>query len=142
MQNFMYQQIRKGAFPKNVNVMKYAMEVEAGLEEGSVKFLLPDESYLVGEVECAMHGHLGPNGTFGSPANLAKIGKKATTAHTHSTGIYHGLYVAGTTSRDTREWDYTTGPSSWSWSHVAQYPNGQRAIVTMKIVDGVAKWRA
>ena len=89
-----------------------------------------------------MHGHLGPDGAFGSPSNLAKIGKKATTAHTHATGIYHGLYVAGTSSKLTEGWDYTMGPSSWSWSHVVQYKNGQRAVVTMKIVNGEAKWKA
>lgn len=139
MQSFMLSEIRRTMRPpKDVNLMKYAFEVEAGLNPGAVKFLLPDESFQVGEVECGMHGHLGPNGSFGSPSNLAKIGKKATTAHTHSAGIYHGLYVAGTSSKLTPDWDYTTGPSSWSWSHVVLYPNGQRAIVTMK--NG--KWHA
>ena len=143
MQNFMYQQIRKNmCAPKNINLMQYTFETEAGLKAGAVRFLLPDESYTVGEVECGQHGHLGPNGSFGSPSNLSKIGKKATTAHTHSCGIYHGLYVAGTSSKLTKDWDYTMGPSSWGWSHVIQYKNGQRTIVTMKIVDGVAKWRA
>ena len=140
MQNFMYAEIRKNTTaPKNVNIMRYAMEKEAGLKSGAVRFLLPDESFEVKEVECGMHGHLGPNGAFGSPSNLSKIGKKATTAHTHSAGIYHGLYVAGTSSRLTEGWDYTMGPSSWSWSHVVQYKNGQRSIITMN-KDG--KWRA
>ena len=138
MQNFMYKEVRTGKSPKNVNLMRYAMETEAGLAAGAVKFLLPDESLVVNEVELAMHGHLGPNGGFGNPATLAKIGKKATTAHTHSAGIYHGLYVAGTSSKLTKDWDYTMGPSSWSWSHVVQYPNGQRTIVSMK--NG--KWKA
>jgi hypothetical protein len=142
MQDFMYSQLDKGVLAKNVNLTKFVLEREAGLKEGAIKFLLPDEPYQVEEVECGMHGHLGPNGAFGSPSNLAKIGKKASTAHTHSCGIYHGLYVAGTSSKLTTEWDYTSGPTSWSHSHVVQYPNGQRAIVTMKIVDGVAKWRA
>lgn len=138
LQNFMYAEIRAGKLPKNVNLTRYAMEKVAGLKEGAIKFLLPDESCQIGEVECGMHGHLGPNGGFGNPSNLAKIGKKATTAHTHSCGIYHGLYVAGTSSKLTLDWDYTVGPSSWSHSHVVLYPNGQRAIVTMK--NG--KWRA
>ena len=139
MQNFMYAEIRKNTTaPKNVNLMRYLFEKEAGLKTGAVKFLLPDESFTVGEVELGMHGHLGGNGAFGSPQNLAKIGKKATTAHTHSTGIYHGLFVAGTSSKLTKDWNYTQGPSSWSWSHVLQYANGQRAVVTMK--NG--KWRA
>lgn len=138
LQTYMYDEIRKGKLPKNVNLTRYAMEDVAGLKDGAIQFLLPDESFTVGEVECGMHGHLGPNGGLGSPSNLAKIGKKATTAHTHSCGIYHGLYVAGTSSKLTLDWDYTCGPSSWSHSHVVLYPNGQRAIVTMK--NG--KWRA
>jgi hypothetical protein len=138
LQKFMYEQLRTGKQPKNVNLTKFAMENEAGLESGAVRFLLPDESFAIGEVECGMHGHLGPNGAFGSPANLSKIGKKATTAHTHSCGIYHGLYVAGTSSKLTEAWDYTMGPSSWSHSHVILYPDGQRTIVTVK--NG--KWRA
>lgn len=139
MQTFMYEQIRSTlCAPKNVNLMQYAMEEEAGLKPGAVRFLLPDESFTVGEVELGQHGHLGPNGAFGSPSNLAKIGKKATTAHTHSCGIYHGLFVAGTSSKLTKDWTYTMGPSSWSWSHVVQYANGQRSIITLK--NG--KWRA
>lgn len=138
MQRFMYSEVRAGKIPKNVNLMQYAMEEKAGLKSGAIKFLLPDDSLVVDEIELAMHGHLGPNGAFGNPATLSKIGKKATTAHTHSAGIYHGLFVAGTSSKLTKGWDYTMGPSSWSWSHVLQYPNGQRAIVTMK--NG--KWRA
>jgi hypothetical protein len=108
------------------------------MKHGAVKFLLPDESFEVKEVECGCHGHLGPNGAFGSPSNLSKIGKKATTAHTHSCGIFHGLYVAGTSTKLTKDWTYTSGPSSWSHSHVALYPNGQRTIITVK--NG--KWRA
>jgi len=142
LQLFMYEQIRSGKLPKNVNIMQRVMETEAGMKPGSMKFLLPDESFVVKEVECGQHGHLGPNGNFGNPANLSKIGKKMTTAHTHSAGIYHGLFVAGTSSRLTEGWDYTSGPSSWGWSHVVQYSNGQRSIVTMRMVDGVAKWRA
>lgn len=138
MQSFMYEELRTGKLAKNVNLVRFAMENEAGMKAGAVKFLLPDESFAVGEVECGMHGHLGPNGAFGSPSNLAKIGKKATTAHTHSAGIYHGLYVAGTSSKLTLDWDYTAGPTSWSHSHVVLYPNGQRAVVTMK--NG--KWHA
>lgn len=138
LQTFMYEELRAGKMAKNVNLVKFAMENEAGLKPGEIKFLLPDEAFTVKEVECGMHGHLGPNGAFGSPSNLSKIGKKATTAHTHSAGIYHGLYVAGTSSKLTTGWDYTAGPSSWSHSHVVLYGNGQRTIITMK--DG--KWRA
>lgn len=139
MQNFAYSEIRKGSLPKNVNFAKFAFVNEAGMAPNAVKFLLPDESFVVNEVELGCHGHLGPNGSFGSPSNLSKIGRKATTAHTHSCGIFHGLYVAGTSSKLTKDWTYTSGPSSWSWSHVVQYENGQRAIISMS-EDG--KWCA
>lgn len=143
MQKFMFSEIKSGKMPKNVNLMQYAMERKAGLKPGAVTFLLPDESYALNEVELGLHGHLGANGAFGNPNNLSKIGKKATTAHTHSACIIHGLYVAGTSSKLTKDWNYTQGPSSWSWSHVVQYSNGQRSIVSMKIAkDGKAKWRA
>ena len=139
MQAFMYNELRAGKLSKNVNLTEYAFVQEAGLKKGAVQFLLPDESSIVGDVECGLHGHLGPNGSFGSPSNLAKIGKKATTAHTHSAGIYHGLFVAGTSSKLTSDWDYTAGPSSWGWSHVVQYGNGQRAVISMT-PDG--RWKA
>jgi hypothetical protein len=138
LQRFMYSEIRQGKLPKNVNLSDRAFVTEIGLAPGAIKFLLPDESYMVGEVECGMHGNHGPNGRFGSPDNLSKIGVKATTAHTHSCGIYHGLYVAGTSTKLTPEWTYTVGPSAWSHAHVVQYENGQRAIVAVK--NG--KWRA
>lgn len=138
MQKYMYSEIKSGKLPKNVNLMQYAMEQKSGLKPGAVKFLLPDESFVVNEIELGLHGHLGPNGSFGNPSTLSKIGKKATTAHTHSAGIYHGLYVAGTSSKLTKDWTYTQGPSSWSHTHVVQYPNGQRTLVTLK--NG--KWRA
>ena len=138
LQEFMYSEIRKGKLPKDVNLVERAMVTEAGLPKGAVQFLIPDESYEVGEVELGMHGHLGANGANGSPNGLSKIGVKATTMHTHTAGIYHGLYVGGTSTVLTKEWGYTTGPSAWSHSHVLQYDNGQRAIVTEK--NG--KWRA
>jgi hypothetical protein len=137
LQAFMYREIRAGKMPKDVNITERLFVTESGLENNAIKFLLPDESFLVcKEIECGMHGHLGPNGAFGAPGNLSKLGKKATTAHTHSAGIYHGLYVAGTTSQ--LRWNYNIGPSSWSHAHVVCYPNGQRAIVTLRN----NKWRA
>lgn len=138
LQLFMYSELRKGKMTKNVNLTEYALVHEAGLKQNAVKFLLPDESFIVKEVECGMHGHYGANGAFGSPSGFNKIGVKATTAHTHVAGIYHGLYVAGTSTKLTKEWGYTVGPSAWTHSHVVEYPNGQRTIVTVKS----GKWHA
>jgi hypothetical protein len=142
LQKWFFDELIAGKMAKNVNLMEQAFVTETGLEKGSVKFLLPDETSLVGDVAYDMHGHRGPNGAEGAPGNLSKIGRKATTMHTHVAGIYHGLFVGGTSSELTQGWDYTSGPSAWSHSHVAQYANGQRTVITMKIVDGVAKWCA
>jgi hypothetical protein len=102
-----------------------------------VRFLREDESHVIcGDIECGMHGHLGPNGGKGSPQALARMGRRANTGHTHSAAIFEGLYVAGTSSK--LRLGYTAGPGSWSHSHVITYPNGKRAIVTMYS----GKWRA
>jgi hypothetical protein len=110
---------------------------EVGLK-ANMKFLVADESYMIcnKKIECGMHGHLGPNGRFGSPENLCKMGRKSNTAHTHSAGIYNGTYVAGTST--SLRWTYNRGPSSWNHSHIVTYPNGKRAIIT--IYNG--EWRA
>ncbi len=138
LQSFMYSEMRAGKLPKNVNLMQYVFENEAGMKAGAAKFLLPDEPFTVCEVECGMHGHLGANGTYGAPGNLNKIGTKATTGHTHVAGIYHGLYVAGTSTKLTEDWSYTIGPSAWTHSHVVLYPNGQRSVITVR----AGKWHA
>jgi hypothetical protein len=138
LQKFMYDEMRAGKLPKNVNLMERAFVKETGLAQGAVRFLLPDESFIVKEIECGQHGHRGPNGQFGNPQNLSKVGTKMTTGHTHVASIVHGLYVAGTSTKLTKDWGYTAGPSAWTHSHVVLYENGQRTVITLK--DG--KWRA
>lgn len=108
-----------------------------------VLFLGLDDSYVIctdddgmGGIECGMHGHIGPNGSRGSPIGLSKMGRKANTAHTHSATIMDGLYVAGTFTR--LSLDYNKGPSSWSHSFIVTYPNGKRTVVTIQ--NG--QWRA
>jgi hypothetical protein len=150
LQSYLYSQIRNGVtdeesrartakprFVRDVNVLEYALK-EVGGFKAPFYFLMADESCLTcnRKIENGQHGHLGPNGKFGSPMELSKMGRKANTAHTHSAGIYNGLYVAGTSSK--LRWEYTKGPSAWTNTHVITYPNGKRTLVT--IYDG--KWRA
>lgn len=92
-----------------------------------------DDSWILcseegGGIECSMHGDQGPNGSRGTPLGLAKMGRRANTGHTHSTCIIDGLYVAGTMSLLSQDWN--KGPSSWSHSHIVTYPNGKRTIIT------------
>jgi hypothetical protein len=105
-----------------------------------VLFLGPDDPFVLcddgsGGIEHGMHGHLGPNGSRGSPIGLSKIGRRANTGHTHTCMIIDGLYVAGTFTK--LRLDYTKGPSSWTHSFIVTYPNGKRTIAT--IYNG--KWR-
>ena len=118
------------------HLLEWAMQ-RYGISK-EVRFLRTDETYTIcnGKIECGMHGHLGPNGQRGTPQNLSRIGKRANTGHTHTAGIFSGLYVAGTSTK--LSWGYNVGPSSWSHSHIITYPNGKRSIVTLW--DG--KWKA
>ena len=137
LQAFVYGEIRSGKMVRDVNVIDFAFRL-AGLKDKRIKFLLADESFKIcsDKIEAGMHGHLGPSGSRGTPQNLNAIGRRANTAHTHSCGVFNGLYVAGTSSK--LRWEYNLGPTSWSWSHIVSYPNGQRAIVTM----WSNRWRA
>ncbi len=102
----------------------------------NVKFLREDDSFMIGEIEYGLHGHIGPNGSRGAPNNLKEVGRKLNTGHTHSTGIVNGVYTAGVSAR--LQLGYNKGPSSWSHSHIVTYPNNKRAIITIKH----GKWRA
>lgn len=103
-----------------------------------VRFLRQDESFTIcnGEIECGMHGHLGPNSSRGTPASLARLGAKANTGHTHSAEIFEGMYVAGL-SADLNP-HYASGPHSRSHSHIVTYENAKRAIIT----SSGSGWRA
>lgn len=117
------------------NFLQYCIERFGEID--NIKYLALDESFKIckGQIECGMHGHLGPNGARATPTNLARLGRKANTGHTHSAGIVDGMYVAGTSSA--LRHGYNKGPSSWSNSHVITYSNGKRAIVTTRNM----KWR-
>ena len=106
-----------------------------------VRFLRQDEPYLIlpgigGGIECGMHGDISPNGARGTPQGLMRMGRRAITGHTHSAGIYDGLWVAGLTAR--LEQGYNIGPGSWSHSQVVVQPNGKRQMITI----WNNKWRA
>lgn len=126
-----------GKGTKELNITDYMLR-EFGGFTAPARVLDLDESYKIcnRKIECGMHGHLGADGARGTPTTMCKIGRKANTAHTHSAGIWNGLYVAGTST--TLSMGYNHGPSSWSHSLIVTYPNGKRAIVTM-FAD---KWRA
>lgn len=122
---------------RDFSIFEHLLRDTEHVDNARVQFLRENDSFCIaGEVECGLHGHLGPNGARGNPRNLRHLGRKANTGHTHSAGIVDGVYTAGVTGK--LDMDYNKGPSSWSHSHIVTYPNGKRAIITIK--NG--KWRA
>ena len=105
--------------------------------EDDVKFLRVNESLKIDDVEHGCHGDKGANGSRGSISGYSRMGVKMTIGHSHQAGVCDGIYQAGTSSR--LRLGYNAGPSSWSHSHVVQYKNGKRALITMR-ENG--KWRA
>lgn len=96
-------------------------------------FLGMDESYLIGprhhQVECGLHGDLGPNGSRGSTRNLAKLGRRNNKGHDHSATIFEGTYSAGVCQL---KLSYNHGPTTWSVSHVVTFLNGKRCILSQR----------
>lgn len=98
----------------------------------NVHFLKRGESKVLAQVEYGFHGDIGPNGARGTTKNLSKLGVKVTKGHSHTAEIVDGCYSAGK-STGTLEYE-RGGPSSHTNSHVIQYANGKRAIIT--IING------
>lgn len=99
-----------------------------------IVFVSEDESYIIcGDIECAMHGHLGANGARGNPRAFTRMGSKSNTGHTHSPALIDGAAVAGVSGK--LDMGYNKGLSSWDHSHIITYPNGRRCIITMR--DGL-----
>lgn len=102
--------------------------------EKEATFLREDESFIIapeygGGIECGMHGHLGSNGAKGHARQFSKMGPKANVAHTHTAGIFDGIYTAGVTG--SLDMGYNKGLSSWSHTHIVTYENGKRTLLTM-----------
>jgi len=93
-----------------------------------ITFLDSDQSYKVNKIECGMHGDKGINGSRGSIKAFAKIGTKCHIGHSHSAHIFEGAMQAGCSR--TINADYTSGPSSWSHTHIVQYKSGKSTLIT------------
>jgi len=124
------------------NLVKWALERYTQFRRNQIRFLKPDESFIIcrsgggSGIECGMHGHHGPNGAKGALRSFAKMGRKCNVGHTHNVGIENGAYCAGITGD--LDQGYNVGPSSWSQGHIVTYANGKRAIINV----WRSKWRA
>lgn len=142
-----FDEISKGNKDYPGKIFEFAVKNEALKQKialRSTTFLTPDTTFKICKglggdsagIECNLHGDLGPNGARATPKSFRYLGSKVNTGHTHTAGIYQGVYTAGVSGQ--LNMGYNVGPSSWSHSHIITYPNGKRAIVTMN--NG--KWRA
>lgn len=118
------------------NPLEWAINSNRGQEDPPARFLDLDESHEIRGVEVGIHGHIGPNGSNGSPRAYSKLGFKTFTAHTHTPSIVDGCYTVGVLGK--LNMGYNVGPSNWMHAHGIIYPNGKRAFVFTK--NG--KWRA
>lgn len=101
-----------------------------------IRVLDVDERFEIAGIECGLHGDRGPNGARGNLRNLARIGARVISGHSHTPGIHEGHYQTGTSTPLRLE--YTHGPSSWLNTHCVIYATGKRSLIT--VVDG--EWRA
>lgn len=111
------------------SILEHAVRHVAGSKLPYVTWIHDNGSKVVDDIECGHHGFRGSNGAQGSVTTFARMGRKMTIGHMHSPEILDGIYVAGAMALDH---GYNKGPSSWCISHVVQYPNGKRALVTFQ----------
>lgn len=118
---------------KDFSIFEHAVKAQR-IDLDDVIFLKTDESFTIcnehGGIECGEHSHRGANGSRGSMKQYAKLGRRYNIGHSHSAGIFDGVYQAGVSG--SLEMGYNVGQSSWSHSHILNYRNGKRAIVTVK----------
>jgi hypothetical protein len=125
-QSWVYRQLASGN--SSPPVLEKVLR-DKGIPDDTV-FISEDQGFVIcGSIECGMHGHLGANGTKGSPLTFARAGQKSNTGHTHSPAIRDGAYVAGVSGK--LDMGYNKGLSSWAHSHIITYQNGKRTIITM-----------
>lgn len=115
---------------KDFHLLEWALQVNPSDGVWDAEFLHVDDSYVRCGVQLGQHGHLGRNGSRGSPRQFARIGLRSITGHTHTAGIIEGNTCVGTFS--VLDPDYTKGPSSWSQHFAILYPNGKISLVHFK----------
>lgn len=92
----------------------------------NLNLISTDNSYMIGNFECGMHGHIGANGARGSLLSLSKIGVKVVVGHVHSPGEQDGSLAVGVCASDM---EYANGPSSWLNTQAVIYPDGKGTLI-------------
>lgn len=128
LQLAMYQNVLNNDFILLEHALKNTKDLE--MDHSMLNFLMVDESFKVAGIECAVHGHIGMNGSRGNPRQFQKLNKPMNTGHTHQCSIYGNVYTSGVTG--SLDMGYNQGAGSWTHSHTLIYSNGFRTIITTK----------
>lgn len=116
---------------RGFNVLEYALRA-AGVPK-TIRFLGEDESYVIckhasnGGIECGLHGDLGPNGSRGSTNALRKLARPLNKDHDHTAAWNDNVVSGGACSLS---FPYMKGPNSHSVSHIINFENASRQILT------------
>jgi hypothetical protein len=109
------------------NMLAFVCRHFGELNSPNVYFHETDKSLEFAGVECGVHGHVGLNGSRGSPAQFRTLGLPLNTGHTHTPSIQGACYTAGVAGE--LDMGYNIGPSSWQYASILTWPNGQRQVV-------------
>ena len=79
-----------------------------------------------GGIEYGMHGHLGANGSRGTPMQFTKFGPRIWIGHGHAAMAFDGMMRTGVFALDMK---YNRGPSSWNQVFGVTHVTGKRQLV-------------
>lgn len=99
--------------------------------ETPITYVDPNTQFEIAGIDCAQHGHRGPNGSRGGARGFAATGHKTVIGHSHTPAIEKGCYQVGTSAEGM---PYARGFSSWLNTHCMIYPNGKRGLFSL--IDG------
>lgn len=124
--------------------LKFANIIAEGLaEKGLIPYLIDqrfgnevktlgvNDSFRIDEIEYAMHGDRGANGSRGSAVQFKELNTKSNTAHTHSDSRLDGHFVVGCL---TGWMPYVKGLSSWTRSIIITHNDDKRQHI--RFIDG------
>lgn len=121
--------------PEKFSLLEHAVRALSDEVMNNVNWVYDNDSLVVDGVQVGFHGFRGANGAKGTVSGYAKMGHKITIGDKHSPAILDNVFGAGVMQL---KHGYNKGPSGWCVSHVIQYQNGTRTLITMQ--DG--NWRA
>lgn len=110
---------------EGVDPLKY--HVEKKVKAKNLRWLKTDESMVVEEFECGIHGHRGPNGSRATVMNLEASYQKSMSGHSHTPEILRTTVRVGTTTF--LRLPYNEGPSGWMNTSGIIYPGGGFTLV-------------